>query len=208
MTVSAIDKGPLSAMVLGLQERLQLAFPPNVFDFQIMPARLTAGAWSRVTRRLPFVGLGWNMAKSSTGARFSGAAHFSLFLVTRNSTGEMGRLLGDQQGPGILQLVTAAVAVLGGFKIPDLSDGAAPGATVGTCVVTMAANASAELASEDMAVATIDFEVQGLLLTVASVLQGTEATPDALKMIGESWAFTTTSDEIVLSDSAPFGAPT
>ncbi len=203
MSVRVIDNGPLCSMLAGLQARLQIAFPPSVFTFDVMPTRITQASWAQVVRRTPFVGLGWNSAENKGGSTFAGAAHFSVFLVVKNEAGERGRLMGDSQGSGLFQVVQAAILVLNGFKVPDLAD---PGATVGTCLVRLASNAGVEWAAENMAVAVIDVDVQGLDLAISRSLQGAEATPDLWNEVASGWVFPDSGDAVQVSDDYTFGA--
>ena len=194
MSVSAIDPGPLSLIAAALQSRLQVAFPPEFFEFELLPARLNAAEWTRLVRRTPFIGLGWGglTAAENGGALFKGNSVWTVFAVVSNQSGDKGRYLGDEQGVGLFQVIQAAVVVLNGLKIPG----------VGTCLVRAAENAYAEgWNKEHIAMAAIAVEVN-LTLSVRANVSGAEATPNAMKSIASSWVFAPGTD-IVISDTTP-----
>ncbi len=181
MSVQPIDPGALSLAATGLRDALQIAFPPQRFQFGFMPPRLSPREWSQLVNRPPFVGLGWNEIKptSNGGRLFKGEASFSVFLVIENKSGVRNRYLGDAQGPGLFQMLQAASIVLNGCTIPG----------VGSCFVTRASNAFAEgWEAENLAMAAVDVAVN-VTLDVPTGLAGPEATPDLLRQIAASWSF-------------------
>lgn len=152
MALTFRTPGPLSIVGAGLTDRLKQTFPPALFEHAFMPAKLTPQAWTALVRRTPFIGLGWNTldAEPVLARQFRGASRWTVFLVTRNSSGPLGRYFGDAQGPGLFQMVEAASVMLQGYDLPG----------VGNVVVKSAANSIAE-GWEDggAAIAAIDVDV-------------------------------------------------
>lgn len=147
-----VNPGPLQLIGSGLIKRLHLAFDPKLFVHAMMPARLTPQAWTELTRRTPFIGLGWNELRQAPdlARQFRGITRWTVYLVTRNASGEQGRYFGDAQGLGLFNLVQVATAMLHGVDI----------AGIGTASVTSAANAVAEgWEGGNAVIAALDVEV-------------------------------------------------
>lgn len=159
--VSAVAPGILAAIGSAVRARLELGFPPSRFEHQFMPAKISQAEWKSLMRRTPFVGLGWNALDPTrdVGRLFTGESHWSLFLATRNSASIRGRYFGDAQGPGLFPLVTAAVAMLHGWTIPE----------IGSVAVTKAANVYAEGWEDESAIAAVDFCVATVIPVAGAV---------------------------------------
>ena len=174
-----VPRGPLAATAAAIQERLQLVMPPRRFEFGWVPPRLTPKNWLELTRRTPFVGIGWydiSPTKSPT-SQFVGVSGWKVFLVSKNVAGTKGVYLGDSQGPGIFDMIRASVAVLHGCKIHD----------VGAVQVTGVSNMHAdEWGSDDMALAVVDLQVN-LSLSLASTVTG--VLEDVLQTIDIVWSW-------------------
>ncbi len=174
------DDGAMEQLGRFARHRLELAFPPKLFMHDFMPPRLTTKVWGDLLRRTPFVGLGWSKLGPKPGTpsgQFIGNASWSAFLVVKNPGGHAARLFGDRQGPGLLKMVRAAVAVLHGAKVPG----------VGTIQVTDSGNAYPDnYEDEALSMAAIDFECQ-LGINLAGTLSGIY-TP-ALTEIDITWSF-------------------
>ena len=186
MTVSAVVPDVLSVIAFGLEQRLQLAFPPARFQFDYMPPRIAPTSWDQVVRRPPFIGLGWNELEGRNTPRriWAGTSSWTVYLIVDNIAGQKNRLMGDAQGPGLFQMVQAGVIALNGLGIV-----AADGGLAGTCTVTRTAQAFAEgWTKQSIAMAAIDLTVT-TAIDVASDLTGVEASPDLLSEIAASWIF-------------------
>ena len=180
MALTFANPGPLQLVGAALQARLALAFPPSLFTHALMPAKLTPQAWTELTRRVPFVGLGWGgLAPSPIMSRqFRGVSRWTVFLVTRNGAGELGRYFGDAQGPGLFQMVQAGVVMLQGTNIAGL----------GTASVGEASNAVAEgWEGGGAVIAAIDVEVP-IDMSLADLITGGVDT-DALRTTAVAWDF-------------------
>jgi hypothetical protein len=158
-----LPMGPMPAIGRALQAQLQAYFPLTVFEHQVVPAKVGAKEWAKLTRRLPFIGLGWNDVEPTrdAGPLFDGQSRWSVFIAVENSRGIAERYFGDAQAPGLLQFVQVAVAVLHGFKIP----------CVGTVMVTRASNAAGEGFDENQAIAVIDISVSTVLALPDIIVQ-------------------------------------
>ncbi len=131
-----------------IQSQLALVFPPTLFDFAVIPPRMTTAAWNKVFRRLSFVGIGWNGLndKGSTMQMFSGVSEFSVVLAVKNTSSVRARYVGDERGIGIMPMVRATVGVLHGATCPG----------VGSFQVTSAEPGYAEeLADDDVLMALV-----------------------------------------------------
>ena len=116
-----IAGGPIALMHRDLQQRLAEAFPPAQFTHRTMPARMTAEGWAKFTERPPVVGLGWVKMTPVAGKAvrnhiWSGQAHWTIFLVTRNPKVE-ALLLGDALGAGLAGMLAVATCALHGRSI-------------------------------------------------------------------------------------------
>jgi hypothetical protein len=165
-----------------ISARLQLVFPPARFQHEMMPAKITAKTWGRLTARTPFIGLGWNTVEGDrdTSRLFRGETHWTAFLVAKNVAGTRLAYVGDRQGPGLFSMVEAATAVLHGWTLPD----------IGTCFVSRAGNLYAEgWDADDAAMAGVDFTI-GCTWPAADPLDG--AAGDPLTTLGIVWDFNLT----------------
>lgn len=168
--------GPLFEMQAAIEARLQLAFPLNRFQHEILPAAVTPAMWSELARRTPMITLGFlgMKADAASGRQFKARAEWRVVPVIRNPAGARARLLGDRNGPGQLGISQVAVAALHGMTIPN----------VGIVEVTDVANLWAEgYADEHAALSGITLSV---LCGVAPALATTD--PDFLRL-GVTWAF-------------------
>ena len=174
-----VSPGPLQATGIAIQDRLRLVFPERRFVHAWMPPKVNAKDWTRLLRRLPFVGLGWSDADPIKAAPrvFAGESGWTVFLVAENKAGPRNLYFGDAQGPGLFDMVHAAVAILHGHTIPG----------VGTVFVTKTGNAFAEnWDGDDTAMAAVDLRV-GLTLPLADAVSGVAET--VLATIGIAWSW-------------------
>ncbi len=193
--LAIVSPGPLQRTGDALRDRLRLVFPETRFQFDVMPSRANKEDWKRLLRRTPFVGLGWaEIEPMRNGPRlFTGASRWSVFLVTKNVAGARQLYWGDSQGPGLFDMVHAAIAILHGWSIPD----------IGPIAVAKAGNAYAEgWDGDDFGLATIDLDV-GLTLALADAVSGVAET--VLSTIGIDWAFGP-AGQVELSDVIQTGA--
>jgi hypothetical protein len=176
--------GPLPGIARALTRRLQLVFPPERFAHATMPARLTPKDWTALTRRTPFVGLGWVAVEGDrdNGRLFRGEVSWSVYLVTKNAGGIAPRYHGDALAPGLFQMVQAAVGILHGAGLTDADSDL----VWGTAMVRRAGNLFAENWEDDAAIAGIDVDVQIALPVAESV---DLATADILATLGIDWQF-------------------
>jgi hypothetical protein len=176
--------GPLPGIARALARRLQLVFPAERFSHATMPARLTPKDWTGLTRRTPFVGLGWVAAEGDkdNGRLWSGETSWTVYLVTKNAGGIAARYHGDALAPGLFQMVQAAIGILHGALLAD-ADG---DIIFGTAMVRRAGNLFAEAWEDDAAIAGIDVDVR-IALPVADSVD--LATADILATLGIDWQF-------------------
>jgi hypothetical protein len=195
-SIDILDDGPLERVGRFARERLELAFTPKLFTHRWMPSRITPQIWGELLNRTPFVGLGWAQLgpKPATPLNmFVGYAAWSAYLVARNPNGQEARLFGDKQGPGLLKMTRAAIAVLHGAKVPG----------VGTIEVTSTGHATMEgYEKDDVSLASVDFHCQ-IGITLANTLSGIHA--PSLSEIDSTWSFQG-SDGATLSDTNQTGA--
>ncbi|MHB1305348.1 MAG: hypothetical protein ACYCZB_18130 [Acidiphilium sp.] len=167
--VQAIMPGPLGLIGRALQARLQAAFPLEQFEHNVVPAKVDVKDWRMLTRRTPFVGLGWNdlMPDHDGGGPFVGASNWSVFLATVNQGSIGARYFGDAAGqqwaPGLFAMIQVGVAVLHGLTLPRL----------GSVRVSRASNVFVEGWDENMAAAVIDISVR------TTIALGETVTPPA-----------------------------
>ena len=168
--------------------RLQVCFPPTLFTHNLVPAKVTPLAWKILTRRCPFVGLGWDTISESDNARlFNGQSHWTAFFVTKNVSGIRGRVYGDELGPGLFTMIEAGVAMLHGFTIPG----------IGSVQVKAANNVSVDGWEDDeMAVGTVNFDV-GYTLAKRDALTLDVNDDGYFDTLGIDWNF---GGDTVLSD--------
>lgn len=164
-TLTPVLPDPLSKVGQALMAQLAALFPPASFELRVVPAPLTAKVWTELTRRMPFVGLGWNGFEATgptpTGG-VQGMARYSVFLAVRNAKGPMERYYGDALGLGLFAMVSVAAAGLNQWKMPG----------VGSVIVTKVDHSSFDGADENMALAVLDIEVKGVALDVAGSVTG------------------------------------
>jgi hypothetical protein len=180
-TIEFVSAGPLVRATQALEARLKLIFPPAKFEHAFMPAKLGKTEWKQLTRRTPFVGLGWNEIEPSKddGRLFVGPARFTVFLVTKNSSGIRPRYLGDALAPGLFQMVQAAVAAVHGHSVKDL----------GSFMVTKAGNLAAEAWDEDeSAIGGVDVDIP-MAMPMRSAVQLTDE--ELAKTLLTEWKFET-----------------
>ena len=114
-----LSPGPVADIGAALIARLTLAFPPEKFTHEFIPAKLDGSMWTRLLRRTPFVGLGFaGLAEGHGGADlFNGTSEWVVFLVTKNERGPFERFFGDELAPGALQMMQTAIGALQGLTI-------------------------------------------------------------------------------------------
>jgi hypothetical protein len=116
-----IRPGPLAAIAAGLRGRLELVFPLTRFDHQWMPPKMSKAAWDTMTRRPPFIGLGFDrFYRVQTQNDLAVISEWTLCVVVKNERGLKWLMVGDEGGPGFFSLIEVAASVLHGFTIPDI----------------------------------------------------------------------------------------
>jgi len=169
----------LHATYAGLNARLDLVFPSNVFARAVVPPKLNAAVWRELTRVTPLVGIGWNGIHVKPEMRgLVGVSSWTVFLVARNVSGPTGRMLGDAKGVGLFDMIQAGAAVLHGATIAD----------VGTVLVRAIENTvGTEWDMADLTLACIDLEV-GITLPSAYEVVGEDT--GILQTLGITWPMT------------------
>ena len=199
-TFSIAMPGPIAAMGEAIAARLRFAFPPAKFSHDFVPARLDDPLWQRLLRRTPFVGLGFVQLEphNSSSRAFVGAAHWAVFLVTRNEAGPRPRFFGDKLAPGVLQMMQVGVALLQGHTLFG-EDGSA----IGTIAEVRAENSYAETWKDDTAAMVM------LTFAVPISFGVTEALADVdvglLDGAGVAWSFDAGAS-VALSENPTGGA--
>ncbi len=165
----------LHRLAATIEARLRLAFPAEIFGFQLMPPIPSRAEWERLTTRRPCLGLAWAglAPDEKSGRMLSGRAEWVVYLIVDNSAVDR-RFLGDTRGIGLLGMVTAASYLLHGWTLPD----------VGTAFVT----GIESLTKEDWGNDTT--AIAGLSLSVPIIPDaGIAAAPDLndLLRIGATW---------------------
>lgn len=177
--VTIIQPGPLSIIGAGIRARLEQVFPPALFVHAWMPARVDSATWSRLTRRLPLVGLGFNGFTPAAESYATGMSAWSLYLVTANEGGDEARLFGDRHAPGLFGLIEVASAALHGLNIQD----------GGSVRVGEATHAYVEsVADASLAIATIDLSVP-TTISLGDVITGGDAEPGLARTQDVTWNF-------------------
>jgi hypothetical protein len=182
----AASAGPIHAAAAGIEARLQSAFPPVRFQHELLPAPMTAALMNQLaSRRTPFVGLAFLGLKPApnTSRIFNAKLRFGVYLVAQHPNSR-GRMLGDRQGPGLAQMVHAAVCCLHGWTLAaGGSGGSAAGldGAVGSIEVGDVDNTDgSEWAKDNTACAALTLDV----------LAGfTTSSPDILQSILATWTF-------------------
>jgi hypothetical protein len=191
--------GPLHFMGEAIAARLKLVFPPNQFTHEYVPARLTLTEWRRLTRRTPFVGLGWTgiTPDHEAGRVFEGTAHWIVLLVTKNAGGVAARYQGDRVGAGLFQLIRAASIALQGFtpRQPELSWEAA--STV--LIRDIQSVYSDEWADDEAAVGMISLDVPYQEQISDDLVAALGQTPGSFGNVSITWAF----GDTTLTDNYP-----
>lgn len=166
-SVQALLPGPMHIIGRAIQARLQAAFPLTLFQHSVVPAKLDAKAWAKLTSVTPFIGLGWNEMSPArdAGRLFDGQSTWSVFLVAKNNFSVGDRYFGDTQGqqnaPGLFAMTQVAIAVLHGMSVPE----------IGTVMVARASNAYGEGWDENMATCVIDLSVSTVIKPIDAVTQ-------------------------------------
>lgn len=111
--------GPIHTATLALEMRLKAIFPVARFQHEVLPAPLSLRAFGQLSStRTPLVALHFVGLRPDGGNARTYAAQlrFNLGLVISNQRARP-RLLGDNQAPGMAQMLHAAVIGLQGFVI-------------------------------------------------------------------------------------------
>ncbi len=144
--------GPFVQQGLAIQARLQLAFPPTKFYFKVLPPRIDAKKWARLTQgNQPFVGLGFNgfvPRKEVSGVLRGDASWMVLTAVRRDSTTDEARYYGDAFGIGALTMAPVAAAILHGYVCAG-----------GTAQVDRLANVAADEWGDDAVICQVDLRI-------------------------------------------------
>ncbi len=179
-TVSFIQPGPLAQIAWGLRVQLELVFPPQRFDHQWMPPKITRQAWKTLMRRPPFVGVGFDrFFRVQTQNNLAVISEWTVYLAVKNERGQGPLLFGDSLAPGFFTVTEVASSALHGFTIAGL----------GTVQVTSADNVTIEEDDDpSLGLAAISLTVNADL-SVANVLSGALVTPNALTVQSIAWAF-------------------
>lgn len=178
--LNILQPGPLAEIGRALQGRLALAFPPNLFTFQWMPARVDRAVWNKLIRGPRTIGLGFNRFDDPqmTGL-LSAISHWSVYLMTKNESGSEALMFGDKLAPGFFALAQVGAAMLHGHTIKG----------IGTVQVTECANSFIEDYGDDgLAIATIELKVP-VCLSLGSVLGGDGLKPADLTGQTIQWSF-------------------
>lgn len=174
----AASAGPIHAAVAGIEARLKAAFPVVRFQHELLPAPMTRVLMAELaSRRTPFVGLAFLGLKPvpPLARLYSAKLNFGIYLVVQNPKSRE-RMLGDRQGPGLAQMVHAAVCTLHGFTIAGERD-----AGVGSIEVGDVDNTDgSEWAKENTACAALTLNVPATFTT---------SDPDILQTIAATWTF-------------------
>lgn len=182
--LTIVSPGPIIQIGEAIAERLRLAFPPERFSHEFMPAKLDAGQWVKLLRRTPFVGLGFSdiEPKQESSSQFDGPVTWAVFLATRNESGPRARFYGDKFAPGVLQMMQVAVGMLQGHTLKC-------GATkLGTVRAVRAANAYAEDWKDDQ-VAMVQLSLQVPLTFGLNEVVGGELTEAGAFGATLQWSF-------------------
>ena len=157
-----VRPGPLATIGRALRDRLTQVFPENKFTFGWMPARVDADVWSRLTRRTPFIGIGFNrFYRVQTTNSLNVVTEWSLYLATKNESGQEALLFGDKLAPGLFSLLQVAASAIHGFTIPGQ----------GSVQVMESTHAFVEGIKDDsLGVGTVELTV-GADATVAQVIE-------------------------------------
>lgn len=174
----AASAGPIHAAAEGLRLRLEAAFPPTRFQHELLPAPLNTRLMAELaSRRTPFVGLAFlGIRPASPAARiYKGRLRWGVYLVASNPTSR-ARLLGDRQGPGLAQMVHAAIITLHGWTLAGERDQG-----IGTIALDTVENTDgSEWAKDNTACAALTLDVDTSF---------TAATADELHRLVSSWSF-------------------
>ena len=149
--LSLILPGALVTQGRAIAAMLGEVFPPSLYQFKYLPAKLNKVSWGHLTQgNQPFLGLGFDVIKPTTsGGVFSGVASWVLLAAVRANGTPQQRFYGDPQGIGVLSIATVAISVL---------QGRVAGGT-GTIEVKAVMNVDAEEWSADSAVIGINLEI-------------------------------------------------
>jgi hypothetical protein len=195
-----VSPGPIVQIGEALAERLKLAFPPEKFSHEFMPAKLDAAQWNKLLRRTPFVGLGFSdiEPKHESGSQFVGPVTWAVFLAVRNESSPKARFYGDKLAPGVLQMMQVAVGMLQGHTLMC-------GATkLGTVGAVRAVNAYAEEWKDDQ-VAMVQLSLHVPLTFGLNEVIGGEATEAGTLNTTVQWSFDGGAN-IALTDTTTGGA--
>lgn len=174
--------GPLEKAGRAIEARLKLVCPPTVFDHHWVPARVDSAVWQQLTRKPPFVGIGFNRFGRGEGhAQLFGPAEFTVFCAIANPSGTEARLFGDTIGPGVLTVAQVIAVALHAMLIPG----------IGTVQVGEISHAYVDgLNADNLAMATIDLTVKGIGIEVGDMLAGDLLTPTTPIRTEIDWRFT------------------
>lgn len=174
----AASAGPIHAAVAGIEARLKAAFPPVRFQHELLPAPMTRALMlDMASRRTPFVGLAFLGLKPApaTARLYSAKLNFGVYLVAQNPKSRE-RTLGDRQGPGLAQMVHAAICTLHGFTLAGERDAGAGSIEVGDVDNTD----GSEWTKDNTACAALTLSVPATFTT---------SDPDILQSIVATWTF-------------------
>ena len=160
VTQPLADIGPLQWMAQELQARLQSAFPPSYFVFQFMPAKADRAWFKKYVTRYPAVLLGWTgvTGDKDDGGVFEGIAHWTVALVTKNSSNVQARYMGDTLAPGLFPMARIATIILHGYFINPADT---PWSASNSAIVNAAGNIyNEDWGDEDTGVAALDVTVR------------------------------------------------
>lgn len=175
-----IRPGPLAAIAAGLRGRLELVFPPPRFDHQWMPPKMSKGAWDTMTRRPPFIGLGFDrFYRVLTQNDLAVITEWTLCVVAKNERGLEWLMLGDKLAPGFFTLVEVAASVLHGYTIPG----------IGSVQVVSADHTKIEGDEDQTLTMGVIALTVGADLRLKNVLGGGGVKPDNLTTQSIEWTF-------------------
>ncbi len=158
-TSQAQQNAPASPIIPGfwvkqgqaIQARLQVAFPATLFHFKVLPPRITAQSWGKLTNgNQPFIGLGFNgfRVKSHAGGKLVGETSWTVLTAVRRDGRVDSRYYGDGFGIGALTMAEVATAVLNNAA-----------AATGKIEIASVANVAADDWGDDAVIIKIDLAV-------------------------------------------------
>lgn len=194
-SLTPVSPDPLSAVATALLAQIGSLFPAASFEQRMMPAQLTLKNWTELSRRMPFVGLGWEgftPTAPGTPGGASGTAHYSLFLAVKNANGAGARYFGDGVGLGLFAMASVAIAGLHRWKM----------ASSGTVLVQKVMHGALDGADESIAMTVLSLDVVGVVVDIGGTIAG--FTVADFKQLAATYTSALTGETLV-ADTYPVG---